>query len=108
VRDVSDGTFEDEVLKADVPVMVDMWAPWCGPCRMVSPTIEEIARENAGKIKACKLNVDDSPESAGKYGINAIPTVLFFRDGQEVEDLRLIGVQSRAAYQQAVDKVIGE
>jgi thioredoxin 1 len=106
VVEVTDATFEGEVLKSDLPVMVDMWAPWCGPCRMVSPVIEQLAQENAGKVKCCKLNVDDSPATAGKYGINAIPTILFFAKGKEVERLRLIGVQPKAAYQKALDEAL--
>jgi len=105
VPDVTDDNFEAEVLEAELPVMLDMWAPWCGPCRMVTPTIEDLAASNAGKIKACKVNVDDSPNTAAKYGINAIPTVMFFRDGRELQDLRLIGVQPKHVYQKAVDKV---
>jgi len=107
VIDVTDETFDAEVLKCDVPVMVDMWAPWCGPCRMVSPTVDELAHENGSKVKACKLNVDDCPETAGKFGISAIPTVLFFKDGQEVENMRMVGVQPKTVYQQALAKLIG-
>jgi thioredoxin 1 len=108
VLDVTDDTFENEVLKADLPAMVDMWAPWCGPCRMVSPTIDEVAAANAGKVRAYKLNVDDCPGTAGKFGINAIPTVLFFQDGKEIESMRLIGAQPKAVYQEAVDKLTGQ
>jgi thioredoxin 1 len=106
VADVTDESFDAEVLKSAVPVLVDMWAPWCGPCRMVSPVIEQIAEANAGKIKACKLNVDENPETAGRFSINAIPTVLFFKDGREVERLRMVGVQPRATYQKAIDEVL--
>ncbi|MHC4479446.1 MAG: thioredoxin [Planctomycetota bacterium] len=106
VAEVTDDTFEAEVLKADLPVLVDMWAPWCGPCRMVSPVIEQIAEENSGKIRACKVNVDASPETAGKFGINAIPTILMFKDGEEVERLRMIGAQPKDEYQKAVDALI--
>lgn len=107
VKDISDADFEAEVLKSDLPVLVDMWAPWCGPCRMVSPIIEEIAGDNAGKVKACKLNVDDNPQTANTFGINAIPTVLLFKDGEEVQNLRMIGAQSKAAYQKALDEMLG-
>ncbi len=105
VPDVSDQEFEEQVLKADVPVMVDMWAPWCGPCRMVGPVIEELASGNAGAIKVYKLNVDDNPQTASKYGITAIPSVLFFKGGKEVQDLRMIGVQPKGQYQKAIDQV---
>ena len=106
VKQVTDATFESEVLKSPLPVLLDMWAPWCGPCRMVSPVIEQIAQGNAGKISACKLNVDENPETARKYGISAIPTVMMFKDGKEVTELRMIGAQDSRAYQQAVDQLI--
>jgi len=105
--EVKDGDFESVVLESDIPVMVDFWAPWCGPCRMVSPIVEELAGENAGKIKACKLNVDDSPETAGKYGITAIPSVLFFKGGEELEAKRVIGARSKADYQKTIDEIAG-
>jgi thioredoxin 1 len=107
ILEVTDETFDEEVLKSELPVVVDLWAPWCGPCRMVTPTIEEIAQDNAAKIKTCKLNVDDNPETAGKFGVNAIPTILMFKGGEEVEDLRMVGVQPKAEYQKAVDKLAG-
>ena len=106
VTDVSDAQFEAEVLQSDLPVMVDMWAPWCGPCRMVGPVVEELAGQNADKLKTCKMNVDENPETAGKLGITAIPTVVFFKGGREVQDVRLVGVQSKGAYQKAIDKVV--
>ncbi len=102
VIEVADHQFEEQVLKADLPVMVDMWAPWCGPCRMVGPVIEELAASNAETIKTCKLNVDDNPDTAAKYAITAIPSVLFFKDGKEVQSLRMIGAQPKAQYQKAI------
>jgi len=107
VMEVSDDTFEAEVLKSELPVVVDMWAPWCGPCRMVTPTIEELASENSGKLKTCKVNVDENQNLAARYGISAIPSVLFFKDGAEVQDLRMIGAQPKSEYQKAIDKVTG-
>ena len=74
--------FEQEVLKADVPVLLDFWAPWCGPCRMLAPTVEEIAEEYDGKAKVCKVNVDEEEELAIRFGIASIPTLLVFRNGQ--------------------------
>lgn len=105
VGEVTDANFEAEVLQADRPVLVDMWAPWCGPCRMVEPVLEELAEANGGRIKVCRLNVDQNPQTAAEYGITAIPTVMLFADGKEAD--RLIGVQTKRAYQAAVDKAAG-
>lgn len=108
VTDVTDSGFEEQVLNSERPVMVDMWAPWCGPCRMVGPVIEELADANAGSVKVCKVNVDESPDTASKFGITAIPSVLFFKDGKEVQSLRMIGVQPKSEYEKAIKQVTGE
>ena len=108
VQEVTDDTFESQVLNSPVPVVVDMWAPWCGPCHMVSPVIEQIGRDNAGKLSVCKMNVDENPQTASKMGISAIPTVLMFKSGKEVQGLRMIGAQDSQAYQQAVDRLLKE
>ncbi len=95
---VTDKTFENEVEKSPLPVLLDCWAPWCGPCRMLAPTIDQLAEEKAGTIKFAKLNVDENPQTAMKFGIMSIPTMLIFKDGELVD--RLVGVQPKAAIEQ--------
>ena len=82
VIDVTDQTFESEVAKSGLPVLLDLWAPWCGPCRMVAPIIESLATQYDGKIKFCRLNVDENPKTAAKYQVMSIPTLMFFKGGQ--------------------------
>ena len=92
---VTDATFEEEVEKSSLPVLLDCWAPWCGPCRMLEPIIEQLADELDGRIKVAKLNVDESTQTAVKFGIMSIPTMLIFKDGEVVD--KLVGAQSKEA-----------
>ncbi|AOW98501.1 thioredoxin [Moorena producens PAL-8-15-08-1] len=82
---VTDSSFQAEVLESDIPVLVDFWAPWCGPCRMVAPVVEEIAQQYGDKVKVVKLNTDENPKVAGEYGIRSIPTLMIFKGGQRVD-----------------------
>jgi len=101
---LNDQNFTAEVEKSDMPFLVDFWAPWCGPCKIVSPTIEALAKDYEGKVKVGKLNVDDNPETASKYGVMSIPTVFVFKGGQPVKTL--VGAQGKEAYQKAIDEVL--
>ncbi len=91
---VTDSTFEDEVLKSDVPVLVDYWAEWCGPCKMIAPVLEEIADEYDGKLKICKLNIDENAQTPPKFNIRGIPTLMLFKDGNV--DATKVGALSKS------------
>jgi thioredoxin 1 len=101
---VSDKTFDDEVIKSEIPVLVDFWAVWCGPCQMQNPILEEVAKEFEGKAKVAKLNVDENPNSAAKYGIMSIPTLIIFKDGNMVK--QMIGVQSKEILEEELNRHI--
>ena len=103
-RDVSDDTFEQEVLKSTKPVLVDFWAPWCGPGRMVAPIVEELATEYDGKIEFVKVNTDDNPNTSVKYGIRSIPTLLVFKDGEAVG--QIVGFRPKSDLKERLDAVI--
>ena len=102
-HEFTDANFQNEVLNSDQPVLVDFWAAWCGPCRVVGPTIEELAEQFDGTVKVGKLNIDENPQSPSGFSIHSIPAVLLFKDGQVVETL--VGVQPKERYEQALQKV---
>ena len=102
---VSDQTFETEVLKSDTPVLVDFWATWCGPCRMVAPILEEIANEQSDKIKVVKLDVDANPVTAGRFGVRSIPTMILFKNGRETQ--RLVGYMPKERLLQQLNPHLG-
>jgi thioredoxin 1 len=101
ITEFTDGNFQNEVLQSSQPVLVDFWAPWCGPCRMIGPVIEQLAAENAGSAKIGKVNVDDNPGAAQTYGVSSIPTLMIFKGGQVVE--RFVGLQPKPRIQEALD-----
>jgi thioredoxin 1 len=98
---LTDDRFAQEVLQSSMPVLVDFWAPWCGPCRQITPMIEELAVENAGAVKVMKVNIDDNPGAAQQYGVMSIPTLIVFKNGT-ISD-RFVGVQPKSKLQQALD-----
>ena len=103
-REVTDATFEQDVLKASAPVLVDFWAPWCGPCRMVAPIVEELAEEYDGRVGFVKLNTDDNPLVASRYGIRSIPTLLVFKGGRPVA--QIIGFRPKSDLKRRLDEAL--
>jgi thioredoxin 1 len=101
VSELTDAGFAADVLQAGEPVLVDFWAPWCGPCRQIAPMIQELSEENAGSVKIAKLNIDEHPQAAQEYGVSSIPTLMLFKNGEVVE--RFVGVQPKARLQEALD-----
>jgi thioredoxin 1 len=104
VNEVTDRNFEEEALKSELPVLVDFWAPWCGPCNMVSPVVEKLSDDYNGKFKFCKMNVDEARATASKYGIMSIPTLMFFKDGQKVD--QIIGALPESAIKLKIDALV--
>ncbi|MGI6422707.1 MAG: thioredoxin [Syntrophomonadaceae bacterium] len=105
IKDINSTNFDKEVLNSELPVLIDFWAPWCGPCRMVGPVVENLAEANQGKIRVAKINVDENQALAMQYGIRSIPTLSFFKGGEEVK--RIVGAQGKAQLQKVIDEVIG-
>jgi len=105
VVELTDANFDAEALQADQPVLVDFWAPWCGPCRMVGPIIEELAGAYAGKVKVGQVNTDHNPVVAFKYGIRSIPALIFFKNGQPVD--QIVGAVPKGALKKKIDSVLG-
>ena len=101
--EITDANFEQEVMKSEIPVLLDFWAEWCGPCHMVAPTIEEIAGEYEGKVKVGKLNVDNNMNTAAKYGIRSIPTLLVFKGGEVAA--QFVGVQAKNVLTEKLDSL---
>ena len=101
ILEITDATFQTDVMESEQPVLVDFWAPWCGPCRMIAPMVEELANENRGSFKVAKINIDDNPSSATNYGVSSIPTLMIFKAGEVVE--RFVGVQPKTRLQAAID-----
>ncbi len=101
---VNDENFDDEVLRSDIPVLVDFWAEWCGPCKVVGPTIEALASDYQGKVKVAKLNVDDNPEAAGRFGVRSIPTLIVFKDGAAQE--AAVGVRPKGQLAELIEKYL--
>ena len=101
---LTDGGFDETINGSDTPVLVDFWAEWCGPCKMIAPILEEIATEQAGKVRVAKLNVDDNPDAARRYEVMSIPTLIVFRDGQPVK--RLIGAKGKGQLLQELSEYI--
>jgi len=104
VIEVNDGNFEQEVLRCQTPVVVDFWAPWCGPCRMIAPITAKLAEEYQDRVKFCKLNVDENPLTAAKYQVMSIPLLLFFKDGKVIE--QIIGAVSESAVRSKIEAVL--
>ncbi len=104
IIEIDDGSFDTEILQSDKPVLVDFWAPWCGPCKAIGPVIEELATEYGDKVKFAKCNVDDNPATPSKYGIRAIPTLIFFKEGNVVD--QITGMVAKAKLEETLSGIV--
>ena len=104
VTDVTDQDFEEEVIKSTLPVLVDLWAPWCGPCKMIAPVVDKLAEMYQGKFKFYRLNVDENPQTASKYGVMSIPTLIFFKGGKAVDTV--VGAVPERVLQPKIDDLL--
>ena len=104
ILDVTDATFESEILKSETPVLIDFWAEWCAPCRAIAPIVKDIAASYSGKVKVVKMNIDENPSTPGRYGVRAIPTVLAFKSGAVVG--QITGARPKSAFEEMVQKLV--
>lgn len=104
VAEVNDGSFDQEVLRSEVPVLIDFWAPWCGPCKAISPVVEELAGEYEGRLKVMKMNVDDNPQTPSRYGVRGIPNLIVFKDGQVAD--QIVGAVPKGHLVKAIDRAL--
>jgi len=104
IMEIEDNSFDDEILKSDKPVLVDFWAPWCGPCKAIGPIVEELSQTFGGQVKFAKCNVDNNPVTPSKFGIKAIPTLIFFKGGAVVE--QITGMVAKSKLEDAINKML--
>lgn len=104
VKELNDNEFEQEVIKSDLPVLVDFWAPWCGPCKTIAPTVEELANTYSGKLKIFKINIDNNKEAASKFSVRGIPTLILFKNGEKMS--QIVGAVAKQELVNAISKVL--